>query len=327
MLIFLYGKDTYRLIQKVKEIEAQYRKVHKSALNLEKIDVGQSSFKEFWDRLFQRSMFVKKKLFFLENVFSQEQFKKDFLKKTGEISESQDVVVVIEKGEVKKTDKLFKALQKTAKCQNFEILTGQKIKRWAEREFAKHETEIEGTALNQLIAFVGFDLWQLSNEIKKLAAYKKTPAFSRSPKATPIIKEKDIELFIKPKLETEIFKTIEALARKEKKTALHLLQKHLDKGESPLYLLKMITFQFRNLLLVKSQVPQSGATVYWATANNLSKKLDMHPFVVKKTMHLIARFSLEELKKIYQKIFEADLNIKTGKINPEQGLRMLVAEI
>jgi len=40
-----------------------------------------------------------------------------------------------------------------------------------------------------------------------------------------------------------------------------------------------------------------------------------------------ALFTLEELKKIYYKIFQADLNIKTGKIEPEVGLDLLITEI
>ena len=80
MILFLYGKDTYRLHEKLQEIESRYRKVHRTGLNLEKINAGEMPFKDFWDRVQQNSMFTKKKLFFLEDVFSQEKFKEDFLK-------------------------------------------------------------------------------------------------------------------------------------------------------------------------------------------------------------------------------------------------------
>ena len=47
MIIFLYGEDTYRLQQKLKEIGDQYKKVHKSGLNLEKIDALQMELANF----------------------------------------------------------------------------------------------------------------------------------------------------------------------------------------------------------------------------------------------------------------------------------------
>jgi len=104
MLIFLHGKDTYRLQQKLKEIEVQYKKVHKSGLNLEKMDALQIEFREFADKLFQYSMFIKKKLFFLENLFSNPKFKEKFLEKIKEIRKSQDLIVVFEKKQLPKKE-------------------------------------------------------------------------------------------------------------------------------------------------------------------------------------------------------------------------------
>jgi len=42
---------------------------------------------------------------------------------------------------------------------------------------------------------------------------------------------------------------------------------------------------------------------------------------------LCNQFSIEQLKKIYQKIFQADSDIKTGKIEPELALDLIVASI
>ena len=55
--------------------------------------------------------------------------------------------------------------------------------------------------------------------------------------------------------------------------------------------------------------------------------MSAHPYVIKKTIQQARSFSLSELKKIYQKIFQVDLGIKTGKIEPETALDLFVAEI
>jgi DNA polymerase-3 subunit delta len=83
----------------------------------------------------------------------------------------------------------------------------------------------------------------------------------------------------------------------------------------------MIAYQFKNLLIVK-ELAQKG--LMYAS---IVKKSGLHPFVVKKTYYLCNQFSFEELKKIYHNIFRVDLDIKTGKIEPEMALDLLVAKI
>ncbi len=312
MIIFLYGKDTYRLQQKLKEIESQYKKIHQAGLNLEKIEVEQIDFQEFWDKLFQQSMFIKKKMFFLENLFANPKFKEKFLKKIEPIAKSQDIVVITEKKELPKNDKFLKNLKKHGKIQHFQPLRGAELKTWLKNEFQKQEVEVAPGVIDLLVELVGNDLWQLSNEIKKISLYKK--------KEKKIVVS-DVEFLVRSKIETDIFKTVDALANKEKKKALQLIQKHLEKGDSPLYLLKMINFQFRNLLIACS-FREDGKTL----SDLLQLRLS-HPYVAKKSWLASHAFTLNQLKKIYQRIFEADFEIKTGKIAPEIGLKMLIAQL
>ncbi|RLC39795.1 MAG: DNA polymerase III subunit delta [Candidatus Nealsonbacteria bacterium] len=318
MLLFLYGKDTYRLQQKLKEIENQYKKIHKSGLNLEKFDANQISFKEFWDKLFQRSMFIKKKLFFLENIFSNQKFKEKFLKELPKIAKSQDIVVAFEKREVSKADELYLGLKKVSKSQEFKPLEKKELRVWMEREFQKYEAEITKEGMEKLIEFVGNNLWQLSNEIRKLSFFKRT-AIATHLKIK--VGKEDVERLVRPKIETDIFKTIDALAQKDIKKALCLIQNHLQKGDSPLYLLKMINFQFRNLLVARA-LREEGRGF-----DSFLKLNFVHPFAAKKSWQESQYFTLGRLKKIYQKIFLADLIIKTGKISPEEGLKGLVTQI
>ncbi|MBI4101723.1 MAG: DNA polymerase III subunit delta, partial [Candidatus Nealsonbacteria bacterium] len=59
----------------------------------------------------------------------------------------------------------------------------------------------------------------------------------------------------------------------------------------------------------------------------IAKIANLHPFVVKKAWEACRSFSLAELKKIYQKIFQADLDAKTGRMEPEVALDLLLASI
>ncbi|XOB41226.1 MAG: DNA polymerase III subunit delta [Candidatus Nealsonbacteria bacterium] len=307
MIIFLYGQDNYRSGKKLKELTEHYRKIHKTGLSLKYLDVRKLSFKELEDELKQTSIFKEKKLLILTNVFSNTDFKKSFVKKGKKFIESDNTILFYEADKVDKRDALLKFLNKYAKNQEFQLLEGLKLRNWLKKEFQERKAKIKEQALDKFIAFVENNPWQMINEVQKLAHFKNGEE----------IEVKDIELLIKPYVEPNIFNTIDAIASKDKKRALKLLRDHIKKGDSPFYLFSMINYQFRNLLIIKDLL-----------IKNLSPySSGLHPFVIKKSSVLARKFDFLELKKIYQKIFEIDLSIKTGKSDPEAALDLLITGI
>ena len=297
MIIFLYGEDTYRSRKKLEEIVAHYKEIHKSGLNLKYFDGKNADFQDIKRELQTASMFKEKKLLILTDVFSNQGLEDGFLKDAKRFVDSDNVILFYEEKGTFAKNPLFTFLKKHAQCQEFEPLTGLKIKSWLKDEFEKVKTKIDPMALELMVNFAGNDLWQLANDVQKLAAFK----------GGKEIAVKDIRLFVKPKLETDIFKTIDAISLKNKKQALNLLHKHLEKGDSPLYLLSMINFQFRNVLGVKD-LAERGEPL---------SSSGLNPFVARKSAEQARKFTYEELKKIYLKIFQIDHSIKTGKIDPQ----------
>ncbi|MFH1281878.1 MAG: DNA polymerase III subunit delta, partial [Candidatus Omnitrophota bacterium] len=307
MIIFLYGEDSYRSREKLNEIIGRYKESHKNELNLRRFEGEDLDFQDFKNEFQTVPMFKEKKLLILSNVFSNKNFKEEFLKSSDKLTNSDHVIVFYEDKTVVQNDSLFKFLKKEAKAQEFQVLGRQKLRGWLKKEFSKYQTEVEPLVLDKLIESVGNNLWQLNNEVKKLSAFKKSGKI--------IIK--DVELLVKSKIDTDIFKTIDALALGHKKQALNLLHQHLEKGDSPLYLLTMINYQFRNILEIKDLL-ERGLPL---------SRSKLHPFVVKKSYSQAQKFTFSELKKIYRKIFEVDYNIKTGKLEPQTALDLLIAEI
>ena len=311
MVIFLYGEDSYRSKQKLDEMVAHYKEVRKSGLNLMHVDASKISFADFYNNFKISSMFDEKKLVIVKNVFSNKKFQEDFVKHAEEVESLKDIVVVYESEACDARLKIFKFLVKECKSQDFALLDAKNTKAWAQKELAALGASINMDALDVLASSVGPDLWRLSGEVKKLADYKKGA----------VIRKEDVELLVKPKIEMDIFKTIDALAQKNKKQALNLVHKHLDAGDNPLYLLSMIAFQFKNLLVIK-ELAEKG--LMYAS---IVKKSGLHPFVVKKNYYACNQFSFAKLKEIYQTIYQVDLDIKTGKVEPETALDLLVASI
>ncbi len=311
MILFLYGEDTFRSLQKLKEIVGEYKKKNKDELNLLSIDLEEKGFQEFRDQLRSRSIFNEKKLIILKNPLSNSRFKKELLKNKG-LLETSHLLVFYQKGKVSSKDDLFALLKKQGRAQGFKPLKGAHLRKWVKKIAHKYWVEIEPSAVKLLITRCRKDLWRVNNETAKIASWKNA---SENNKQT--ITRTDVEKLTRPRLENDIFKTINAIADRQKGRALTLVHSHLEQGESPLYLLSMISWQFTRLLAVKEK-ENRGQNPY---------ELSWHPYVIKKSRRLTRKFEFQTLKKIHDKIAETDLKIKTGRIEPKLGLELLIAEI
>jgi|SRR3989339_1015201 len=325
MIIFLYGQDDFRSRLKLKEIIDQYQNVRHSGLNLFYIDFKENQFNDFKEKTETVSIFAKKKLIILSNLLTNQDLSRDVLdyfKKNGQ-KHKDDVFVFFEKDKFSIDNPLLSFLNKTAKVQEFKPLAGKLLYAWAEKEVKRLKSEIDPVALKRLISSFNSgqdarytamrynDLWRLSNEIKKLVVFKNRKK----------VEIQDVELLTELEIETNIFKTIDAIASLNREAALRLLSQHLKNGDSPIYLLTMINYQFRNILVVKSLLQQNISFPMILKASRLNS------FVAKKCYSLAGRFSFQRLKGIYSKILETDLKIKTGKVSPRQGLELLVSQI
>jgi DNA polymerase III subunit delta len=311
MIVFLHGKNSYAINKESNKIIGEYINDSSKKYALRSFDENELDFLSVKNELETGSLFEDKKIIVLRNIFSDKVFKEKFFESAGKFLKYEDVILICQEGDVDKRDGLLRFLLKEAKCKEFLPLAGNELSGWIKEEFGKYGVLADKRATDELILFVGDDMWQLENEIKKLASYTKGSQ----------VGEKEIQLLVKPKIENDIFATIEYLAQKNKEKALFLTHKHLEKGDSPLYLLTMINFQLRNLLIIKDLMDKK--VPYY----EIAKKSGLHPFVVRKTYSQAEKFTFSQLKKIYQKIFQVDLSIKTGKIDPETALDLLISGI
>lgn len=316
MVLFLYGPDTFRLKRKLDEIIEKYRSKYKSGLNFAKIEATEEGFEELKIRIETVSMFQEKKLIIFKNALSlpskfQEKIKEYLIKK--HLFENKNLFLIfLEEGEVKNKNILFKMLLKNSfKSQEFKELPPFKLRRFIRKEVRRLGGKIHPRALEKIIFFYGNNLWQIENEIQKLVSFKNRA----------MILPEDIENLGEINLDPNIFETIEAISKKQKQKALKLILEHLKKGENELKILSMIVFQFRNLIKIKSLL-EEGKSFF-----RIQKESHLHPFVIKKTLPIAKKFSMEELKNIYRKLFEVDVKIKTGKVEPDLAIETFVMEL
>lgn len=302
MLFFLYGADTFRLRQKLEQIIAEYKNRSKG-IDFAVFDGLGGQFGDFFANLRQNSLFGEKKFFVIKNPVSNAAFKEALIKKIDLIAASAHNFVFFQEGKVLKADRLLKAVLKCGQTQEFLPLEGADLISWIIKEFGSLGKAVDAVAAEILAARLGSDLWRMANEIQKLAHFVSEQK----------ILVKDIENYA-PDINAEIFKTIDAIAGRDKRRGIKMIKDHCAKGDHPLYLLAMIAGQFRNLLLLKDAKGAVSAV-----------RLGIHPYVFGKTANQAGKFSLADLRSNYCKIIATDFQIKTGRIDPFSGLDILLA--
>jgi DNA polymerase-3 subunit delta len=321
MIIFLYGEDVYRSGRKLAEIKSKFLEKNKEGASLSVFDFAEKDYNldDIITNISSGGLFSQKRLALIKNIFSAKKiFENDnfekFLKSEAKNEKSDLILVFFDSGKIKKSEKFYKLLQKIAKCQEFKLLDGMKLKNWIIekiRNIGEGKISINPAAVEKLVIFVGNDLELLSREVEKLVNYKNKGEITAS----------DVEKLVKSRIDSDIFKTVDALARGDKRTAIELLHNHLESGEDPFYLLSMYFYQFRNLVKIKPLAEKNIAQ------HEITSKLKMHPFVVRKTLDQARNFSWEKLKSLYNVLCRIDFESKTGKIDIALALDKFVAGV
>lgn len=308
MIILLHGKDTYRSREKLEKIILRYKEKNKSGINI--IFLGEEdSFYEMQKSEKQVSMFKEKRLVVAKNFLTIESKRKEIIENYSVLSSSENIFIFLEEQNVKKTDSFLKKIisdKKGSMAEEFSPLSGKKLISWIKKEIEKNKSRAEEDAIFMLSKIGGENLWKLKNEIDKLSLFKER------------IEKKDVDKMVKLEVETNIFKTVDSMAENKKEEAISLLYNHIEKGDNPLYLISMIVYQFRNLIIVSELMEKK-----YSYKDCLSKS-NLNSYVFNKTYNQAKRFTLNDLKKTYNYLFEIDLKAKTGQIDPVTALHFFI---
>lgn len=319
MIIFLYGEDAFRSSKKLKELKDKFLEKNKSGLKSVDFSENQNfGLEKIKEAIGEKSLFSEKQLIIFKNFLSlgakiQTEIL-EYLKKEKTLFEDKDTVLIFwEKVNLKKGNKLFEFLEKESKKQKFEILGGAKLTQWIENQVKEinPKVSISKKATEKLILLIGSDLLNLQNEIEKISNYKNEG----------IIKEEDVDILVKGKINSNIFETIEAISSGNKKKAIDLFHKQLKSNPDPFYILSMYVFQIRNLLKIEDALAKTG------NQYEIAKITKLHPFVVQKGIGQSRFFGKAKLKNIFRKLQEIDLKVKTGKAEIVGALEKFIVEI
>ena len=327
--LILHGEDTFRSRKRLMALREGFKKKYDpKGTNITTysvpFDLGQIR-----NSLAQVGMFAKKRLVVLYDFYStstsadREKFN-EWLSKDA----FPDSVIICWEGKdlgkpsvVKKTKTPSKSKKpKTAtskiswpehaKVEIFEPLAQAQLLAWIRQEVKRLGGTIVPVAVSQLENNIGPDLWTMGNILAQLVA-----AASGKPIDLPMVNE-----WTKSPLDDNIFHFTDALSARNLAEALTLFQSQLNLGVHPLVLHAMLIRQTRALVLVEECLKQKMAT------GEIAQETGLHPFVAQKAIVSVKRFKTDELQNLFIKLADLDVEIKTGKIEPEIALADFIAK-
>lgn len=218
-------------------------------------------------------------------------------------------LVLYNRGDINKSSSLYKKAKKAGKAVCFDRLDSGELTRWAKGKFNKAGKMISTRDLRHFLLLTGNDLETVNNEIQKLVNYMGDDK---------TITRDVIDSLITPVPEHTIFQLIDMVATRKSGKALEFLNELIDKGEPVLVIISMIAKHVRNMIYYKY------FTELGYNQDVICKKLEVHPYVIKKCSNQSGSFTIDKLKEVYNECLKLNYDIKTGMVRDRLGLELLI---
>lgn len=164
MLIYLYGPDSYRRQDKLREILAKYKEKH-NALSIERFYLeSDNDLARLQDFLKSQSLFDEFKL----GIIYPEHHSKELALLLKTQLEIKNVVLIISAEKLLSKEFTF-LLNKPALAQEFKELGQAQVVEFIQKEAARRQLKISADAVSALGRSHGSNLWGIINDLDKLA--------------------------------------------------------------------------------------------------------------------------------------------------------------
>jgi len=227
-----------------------------------------------------------------------------------QIPDSTTLVLI--DGRIGSNNLLLKELSVKAEIKSFPLLKNDRLRQWIGQRVKQEGGSISTEAVNLLSKFIGSDLWIMTSEINKLVLFSSDRR----------IEEEDVKRLVSHAQEANVFAMVDAILESKAGVAQQLLQRLLESGAAPAYLLVMLSRQVRMIVQAKELKSQRKSDT------EIQNKLGLTAeFALRKVLGQADRYPMRKIIEVYHKLLETDLSIKTGKYDGELALNLLVADL
>jgi len=327
----LYGKDDFSRHHELEDIKRKICDSEPLAINTCLLDGEQLSLKELKDtcNVFP-SLLCSSRLVIVENLLGRFEYKQKKKRRNSDVDGRrgrdleewlnlveyiqlmpQTTELILIDGDLNPQNRLLKALSPLARVKRFPGLRDNELHAW----IIKHVEDRDGTitlrAIGLLVSLVGNDLWAMSSELDKLLEY----CTKRH------ITEDDVRQIGSFARDADIFALVDAILEGRREKAQQYIQQLLRSGASPQYILSMITRQLRLITVAK----EMGENIF---KPEIRSKLErFKDFSLRKALIQTKGYTWERILVAYQRLLNADVDIKTGRYNDELAISLLLIDL
>lgn len=231
---------------------------------------------------------------------------------------NEGTLLILSAETLEEKSELVKELKKTCRTYEFDKLDYSTLAGFAEKRFKAAGVQISRDTLRYMIDETGYfnketeyRIFNLENDIKKIIAHSDGN----------IIREEDVSATLNGDMDTFVFNFLDAVSNNMKEQAFGLLHNILASGSDVFSIVGLLVNHFELILEVK-EFKQDGMNLTAITG-----AMKMHEFRIKKAMAFADKFTVEKLKSILSQLYEIDRNIKTGALEQNLALELLVGRI
>ena len=215
-------------------------------------------------------------------------------------------------------DILFKVVKSKGKIYDFGSLGRMQLAKFISKRLRGLGKEADPSLISMIIAESGYynrdgyyTLYNIENDVKKMADH--CPGSQ--------LTVEDVIAGLSENLETNIFAMLDAVSGNRKDEAFRLLYDLILSGEKAPKLIAVTASQLELMLCIK-EMRQEGKTRF-----QMEKEMNVHEYRLKKAMGFAEKYSERDLRRILHSVYETDGRIKTGFLEPQMALEMMIAEI
>lgn len=309
----LYGEESYRLQKTIDNIVKQY--IQDTAdLNMITYDALQTPLATVLEDAMTIPFFADHKVILVTHA--------NFLSTTNDtgsdgkeldayIENPSPSTILILSGDFAKLDarkKLVKKIKANWKVLEFRKLDDIGKQSFVKEEILKRQIEIDAIGLQTLLQRLPFDMRMIVQELDKLELY-----------GARITKDVITQLVTRP-MEEDVFVLVNAVVDKNLKRAMETWQDLSVSNTDPIYLIALLSSQFRFLFQVKAMMLQGQ------TKEQITSALGAHPYRVKMSMESAKHLSITFLMEMLAKLADLDQRIKGGLVDKKLGFEMYLVE-
>lgn len=303
--LFFYGENGYALRAQVRQMVSAYVKKTGSDLGLERIDGSAMGAQELRTHLEAAPFLATSRLVIVNQVGANKSVGPHLAKIIKNVPPT--TVAVFTEGTPDQRTAAFKAMNEADKVVKFDPITGGKLRAWVTSEVTSLGGSIDSQAVSRLIELGGEDQWRLSNEISKLVNYDKT--------VTP----ENIDKLVVPSPERSIFELVDAMTAGKGTVAINVYRALLTQKQTAMYVLSMVQWQLRTLVIAKAARGKKTSEV--------AKAFGTSEYALQKAIEKSARMPEERIHEAFAAAADCEFDIKTGRVKPELAVELLIHHV